>query len=341
MQSSSATFNYQNGSLNFPAPIGLQGAMMMCFNFQSDLQSLQKVCDNWLNIPSNQEVYYQPLLPNVLVTFSNYAGCYPLVAPFDNWGTIPYQELIFSIFVVRIKKVGDVWISEHVSALVPYIFVDDAIIMASGRELYGMPKAYGTIVQPTSPTETNKVFTVSTISTALFSKGVSFSNLILSSITQIADNNNKVSSEIKDLEIAVNEVKNLIFGDGHIVIPGLGLVIEIAELLVEKCLPFTSLRQFRSITSADTSCYKSIVDFNAKFQQLNGIGILEGTYQLGLPQNDLFPIASDLGLVDKQIALSAFWINWDFVFEQGTEVWTNEMKPDFWKRVTQLFKFKK
>lgn len=337
MTGKSSRFYYQNGSLNFPAPVNEKGSMMMSFVFKTDIQHLQSVCDNWLNLPTNNELYYQPLVPVVMVTFANNKACWPATPPYDNWGTIPYQEVIFSLFVVRVKKMGDLWIAEHVTALVPYLFVDDAIVMASGRELYGMPKAFGSIQLPDSPLAANKSFTLSTVSAAVFGRGVSFSNLPIASITQTGNNDIPATQEWTDIETAAKAMKNLIFGDGHIELPGLGLIVEAAELFLEKSLPFTSLRQLRSISSADEAIYKSVVEFNAKMLNLNGGGLLNGTFQLNLPQNDLFPIASDLGLVDKQIAEASFWIDWDFIFETGTDIWTNETKPGFWQRLTQLF----
>lgn len=50
--------------MDFPPPFECKGSMMMNFLFKSDINSLQIVCDNWLNIPSNNEMYYQPELPD-------------------------------------------------------------------------------------------------------------------------------------------------------------------------------------------------------------------------------------------------------------------------------------
>ena len=337
MPDSTSRVYYQNGSMNFPQPFYEKGSQMMSFIFKSDSKSLQTVCDNWLNLPTNNELYYQPLLPVVMVTFANNKQSWPTTAPYDQWGVIPYQEVIFSIFVVRVKKLGDVWITEHVSTLVPYIFVNDAIVMANGREIYGMPKTFGMIQLPDSPLDPQKYFELATVSAATFKKGAPFSTLPIASIGQTSTNDIPTKNEWTDITSAAKALKNLIFGTEHIELPGLNLIIEIADLFLEKKIPFTALRQVRSISSPEEAAYKAVIEFDSRMQNLNGGGLIKGTFQLKLPQNDLFPIATDLGLTDGQLAEAAFWIDWDFLFETGNEIWTTKEKSNFWQRLTQLF----
>ncbi len=332
-------FFYQNGSMIFPQPFEEKKSLMNNFLFKSDIAALQKVCDKLFNIPSNQGVYYQPILPAVMVTFAKNKQCGPTSLPYSEWGTVAYNEVIISFFVVRIKKMGAVWIAEKVSACVPYIFVDDPIAMVLGREIYGMPKIMSTVAVPVYPSSAPAPFTLETISTPKLQNGLPFKNMQIAAINQINSDNTKPAQEWTDVGLALDAMKNIVFGGGHIEIPGLSLVFEVVDLLLEKEMSFASLRQLRSIGNPDEAVHKAVIEFGTKMMKFNAGGILNGTFQLKLPQNGLFPIAEDLGISDGQLAESAFWIDWDFLFQTGTEIWSNREpeKTTFFQRLSKLF----
>ncbi len=337
MAASSPVFHYLNGSLGFPAPFREGGSKMMSFVFKSDTAKLQAVCDAWFNTPTNGDLYYQPLLPIVLVTYASNQQSRPDVPPYNAWGSVAYNEVIFSIFVVRVKKLGSVWVAEHVGALVPYIFVDDAIVMAGGREVYGMPKALGRIALPSDPSAPDKHFALESVSSARFSPDVPFSWLPIASIQQQPEAQPPAHHAWADMTEAFEALKHLVFGGSHIELPGIGLAIEVADMFLEKKLPFCSLRQVRSVASSEAAAYQAAVEFSAKMLKFNGAGLMHGTYQITLPQNDLFPLASDLGLTTGQQSEAAFWLDWDFLFETGREVWTAQERPTFWDLLRRIF----
>jgi hypothetical protein len=300
------------------------------------MASLQTVCDKWLNEPTGNALTYQPILPMVMITFSHNGMSGPTSEPYSDWGTVGYQEVIFSLFVARVNKEGNVWIVEHVSALVPYIFVSDAIVMAAGREVYGIPKTLGWVDMPKSTTENTLSFSLQSIGTPQFRKGQPFSKNVITTIKDINLSSPSLSTDWKELDEALASIKKLIFGEGHLELPGLKLLIEIADLFLEKELPFTSLRQVRSLSSPNEAVYKDVINFAAKAKAFKGGGKLKGTYQLSMPEQQLLPIAQDLGLKDGQQAEAAFWVNWDFIFETGKQIWSTNEKKTLLQRMEDL-----
>lgn len=328
---SNTPFRYIDGSMAFPPPFQEKGSYFRNFVYTVDIKKLQKVCDNWFNIPSNGQVYYQPLLPIVLVTFGDAQRAHPDILPYKDWGYIPYKEVIFSIFTVRLIKKGGIWLADHVGALVPYIFVDDSIVMAAGREVYGMPKIMSNIQLPEHIHEGPQKYSVASVSTQQFNPNTAFQNLPIAGIEQ-EEGSAKGQSPHRwaDMKTAFEEIKHLVFGGNHITLPDFDLIVEMGKVFLEQKLPFSSLRQLRSIDSSDTADYQSIVDFYAKMTKFESAGLLHGNYALNLPDNALFPIAQDLGLKDGQLADAAFWLKWDFIFETGTNIWTNQEELTFW-----------
>ncbi len=327
------SFPYLPGSMDFPAPFLLQGARFFTFVHTADQKKLQKVCDQWFNQPSGGKVYCQPLLPLVLVTFADYQKSGPDVKPFKDWGYVKYREVIFSIFTVRLKKEGEVWLADHIGALVPYIFVDDPLVMAAGREVYGMPKMMAKIQVPEKRAAAAAEFGIEALSTLAFDPDTAFHTLPIAktSDTQDSQASHKEPHLWADQETAFRAIKKLIFGGDHITLPDLDLGIEVAEIFLEQKLPFSSLRQLRSIDSSHTAAYQSIIDFYARMRRFEAAGLLRGDFPLDLPQNALFPIAEDLGLQNGQLADAAFWLEWDFIFETGREVWSTHEKPTLWQ----------
>lgn len=332
-------FYYLNGSMDFPAPFLLQGARFNSFLYTVDSSKLQEVCDHWFNIPSGGEVYYQPLLPVVLVTFADYKRSGPDVKPYKEWGYVAYREVIFSIFVVRLKKENDVWLADHVGALVPYIFVDNPLVMAAGREVYGMPKMMANIHLPEKTDAVTPEYRIEALSTTHLNPNQPFHTIPLAGIKQKEGNpHEEASHRWRDRQTAFEELKKLIFGGDHITLPDLNLLIEIGEVFGEQKLPFSSLRQLRNINSSHTAAYQSIIDFYARMVHFEGAGLLPGTYSIDLFPNALYPFGEDLGLQSGQVADAAFWIEWDFIFEKGTDVWSIQPRVTFWQwlhRATQ------
>lgn len=340
MSTIDSKFNYQNGLLNFPQPFVENDSLMMNFLFKADINLLQQVCDNWLNKPTNEDVYYQVLLPSVLVTFADNKQCGPTSEPYCNWGVVNYSEAIFSIFVVRLAKEGEVWVAKHLSAIVPYIFVSDTIAMVTGREIYGLPKVLGWINMPADPKNIKANFTLEAVGIPKFEKGSPFGKDLLCTITKTSDNSLTAERDWANVEEAIKDLRKIIFGEGHILIPGINLIVEIAELLIEKTLPFTALRQVRSISHPEETVYKAIVNFNAKMTKFMAGGIIKGSYQLQMPENAVFPIATDLGLANGQMAEVAFYTQWSFLFESGSEVWMMKEKATLMQRIENVFENK-
>lgn len=309
---------FQNGLLNFPQPFQISRSMMTNFLFRTDKESLQAVCDSWFNHLSNEEYSCHPAAPFVMVSFCDNGGTNPESEPYASWGSIPYREVVITIFVVRVKKHGPVWLAERFSAFVPYIFVTNGIVMSAGREVYGMPKTMADIELPDTPGMANSSYTLSSVSTPAFRPGAPFGENRLLSISSTAGT---PAPEWKKLGELASDLWGLIFGKGHIELPGLGLAVELATLLAEKEIPFSSSRQLRSIADPTKAVYQDIIDFSAKASAFHGAGRLTGTHTLSLPEQALFPIGKDLGLKDGMQAELAFWLNWDFEFTGGKQAW--------------------
>ncbi len=309
------------GDVIVPAPYLEQGSLFYSFLFDSSYEALQKVCDQWFNTPSNDDVHFQPLLPYVMVSYSSYDSSHSTIPPYNQYGKVPYKELVFSFFVVRLKKELGVWFAEHIYAFVPYILVDNCIPMVAGRAVFGMPKLFGKIELPEHKDVENLTFDSSMFTIKNFGPESVGAWQWIAKINQTHPGNSGDKKLWKTAEEAFSDIGKFIFDEGKIVLPGLGLLVEIEEFLKEE-LPFVSLKQFRSEEYEGKACYQCICSFFAKVASFKGGGILPGDFELQLNHSDLYPVAESLGLKPEgNMARAAFWLEWSFNFELGDILW--------------------
>ncbi len=311
------------GDFAYPQPSLLQGTRFHNFIFQSNYEALQKVCDTWFNIPSREKIIYRPLVDKVILTYANYRSAASEVEPYRSHGFVPYQEIIFAFFVLGLKKRGSRWVAQRINAFVPYIFLDDIIPTIIGREIFGMPKTQAGIVAQTDPDQDFR-FAAEVTTLKKFASTTPATSERLISLEQ----NNRpraTESEVwQDEEETFKKIRQAIFPGDTFPLPSLSLAIELFRFFAKKQLPFVSLKQNRSISDGTKASYQAIVEFPCELQKLHRAGLLSGDYTLHLEENDLFPMRRDLALdADQkgQKAEFAFYLDWDFSFENGRELW--------------------
>ena len=108
------------------------------FGLSAKIDALRALCDRYLNTPSGGKLAYRPV-GVVLLAFSHVERLSSETDP--DRGGFTYKDIAFWVPVL-----GGV---THPVCLFPaFIFVDDAATMATGRELFGLPKQLGRFQMP-------------------------------------------------------------------------------------------------------------------------------------------------------------------------------------------------
>ncbi len=312
-------YAYLNGNPVYPPDYLGTNTKFFNFVFQADYKSLEGVCDSWFNTPSNGEVHYQPLLDKVIVTFANYESEKSICPPYDQHGYVPYKELIISFFVARTNKFLGITTIQSVCAFVPYIFLDNMIPTLIGREVYGLPKIPAWIDFDMSQ-DLPPIFSADVMTLKTFSPNTAAQRQHLLSLKKVT--NTSEHNRWEDEKQAFAEIKKLLFGNDEIILPGVNLLVEFGEFIFERKAPFASLKQIRSIEDTSSASYQAIVEYDCQMKKFSGAGLIKEDYEISFTENALFPIYSDLGLaLQGQKSLFGFWLNWDFSFLTGKEVW--------------------
>ncbi|MEA5552789.1 hypothetical protein VB713_17745 [Anabaena cylindrica UHCC 0172] len=325
----------------FNQPYEIKGTTMYGFAIEASMSKLQDVCDKYLNNPSNGELEYRPVMSHVILTINNLDSLRSINPPDYEKGTVQEQEVVFWMLTVVGKKVGPVFVAERLAWFIPYIYVNNATPLVSGREVYGFFKQFGTVQMP----KIDQPPDLFTLDTLVFKEFTPETKAIEARLLEVR----RISQEGKhpaiktwgNFEEAISAIANLLFEkNNEITVPGLGLPFNLLDYLVKKIVPLVNLKQFRDAEDSRRACYQALIESPMQLQTFHG-GKLLGfddfgdKFELTINKFASQPIVQDLGLhtgyspgsESIQIPIKlAFLLNFDFSFQNGTAVWQAPQK---------------
>jgi len=127
------------GEQSLLPPGTFENTRFFYFVLPADEQRLRALCDKYFNVPSGGQLSYHPL-GVVLLAFTHVDR---LTSAEPARGGITYKDIALWVPVW-----GGHARAKPLCLFPPFIFVDDASTMATGRELYGLPKQLGRFQMP-------------------------------------------------------------------------------------------------------------------------------------------------------------------------------------------------
>ena len=127
-----------------PGPLACERARLYCFFLACDRARVQQLCDTVFKAPTGGALRYRvPRLAPVVLTFGTIAGLRSLHPDHAGHGTADEPESAIWVPVIAQRWADGEYVDEHLAIFMPYIWVDDPIAFASGREVYGFAKTQG------------------------------------------------------------------------------------------------------------------------------------------------------------------------------------------------------
>jgi uncharacterized protein with NAD-binding domain and iron-sulfur cluster len=127
-----------------PGPLLCERARLYCFFIDVDRARVQQLCDRVLKAPTGGELRYRvPRRAPIVLTFGTIAGLHSVHPDHVDRGTADEPEAAIWVPVIAQRLVDGGYVDEHLAIFMPYIWVDDPIAFASGREVYGFAKTQG------------------------------------------------------------------------------------------------------------------------------------------------------------------------------------------------------
>jgi hypothetical protein len=300
-------------------PISCKNVGVHGFMFAADLAALQRLCDRYLNQPSGGRLKYVPLVPRVIILCANTEKLQSVEPPDRDLGFMTEIDVAFWVPVAKVDPTGASKRPHNLTWFLPYVFVDNPLALATGREVYGYPKDLGTFEIPQGVDDANRIG----VSTYAWKDHGPDSKLELSRLFEVRRTDPPSGGGLArvwdTLADAFQGLMRLIFGnDGKFTLASLELLVDVFEYLVSHEVPNVFIKQFRDVADPNRACYQAIVEAKEKVTGFRTAGLLAGEYELTIFPFASHPIAADLGLSSgPNEALAAWYVDFDFDLEKG------------------------
>jgi hypothetical protein len=127
------------GLTSAPGPLLCEETTMYGFWARCDREKLERLCRKVFDEPSGGAISCTPLLDHAVITFGLIDRIRPQAAPFNAMGVVAERHAALWIPVRCRGPEG----TPPVGVFLPYLWLDDPISVASGREVYGYAKNFG------------------------------------------------------------------------------------------------------------------------------------------------------------------------------------------------------
>ena len=310
-------FLYPPGSVLMHSPLELKNAQMFGFWVQGTLAALQASVDQTLNVCTQGKMQFKVLTPFVMLTFTNVAHAnsqFPSDAA-KGWGQ--ETDIITWVMVGQVPA-GSTEI-EHVYFYPMHIWVNDAMALINGRELFGYPKYECTYTMPAAVGDP-LAFTLAAKGFQPFAPGT---ELALHPLLEV--NGTAAPRPIAGWVQWLTEMLTFLRSLPGFWQFGEGAWAQLLGMLTSPRVDQLFLKQFPD-SAGERAVYQAIVTAPAAVQQVHSVHLFDDSATLNLHAFDSFPLNQSLGwTLGTQPALMPFAVNFDFVVSAGKELVDNSV----------------
>ncbi|HVK78812.1 MAG TPA: hypothetical protein VM734_36180 [Kofleriaceae bacterium] len=320
----------RGGDLVLCQPIQNDRVRAFSWFVDADWNALDRLVKRAFTEPSGGAIEVRPLLPIVAVVCADIAHGQSQVPPDKDMGWARERDMGFWVPVARGRDEDGHFRIEQIGWYQPYLFVDNAAGVFTGRETYGFAKMPGTCHMPVTAGERSR-FAVDTLVIEHYSPHTEARTMELFRLERSDDGllGTLESSFDNLLEAALKVQARLLlraFGPGGLPLPTFELFKNLLEQLTKGLVPMLFLKQFRAVDDPRYACYQAIVEAACDLNGWHGGGFLD-EHVLTIAHADSHPIAQDLGLPPGPIETGwGFWAEFDFQVLPGRVLWEHE--PD-------------
>jgi hypothetical protein len=291
---------------SLPPPGKLADTRYFYFFLNADPAKTQGLVNRYFNDRMGERRYHASNL--VLLTFSH---VHELTSADPATGSICYKDIAFWMPIW--KSEGAVLASPPDCLFPPYIFVDNMATMATGREVFGLPKQPGRFRMPEKLAELEKD---------------PDSELTLEVVGSIAEGG---LNDWRKLATVQREERGTALGrstdflapfrllDALRGVPTAARGIALPEWLGgTRAL---GLKQFRDAAHPDQACYQSIVEAPLVAENTRETVQLTDRWRVKFEDLDSHPVMETFGFAEEVVAETAVYLRADMALRTGQEVW--------------------
>jgi len=306
----------RHGAADLAPPGVFSDAKAHLFGFDADKHAMQALVDTLLNPAGfnpagGQVVRYEVPLGVSMVSFMDIARC---TSGTEVVGWLPGREC--AIWIPLIEHHQNDVLKTRIVLWAPYIFINYAIGMITGREIWGWPKVLADIAVPGDDPGTSQFSCATTFFPTLSAETRGVNDTLLRVV--------KTRDVVEPAPIwrTGAEAAEAVIG---------AFLGGVAALLVDVLrmrphAPSVALKQFRAPGAADVACYQAITDSPIEITAFHGGGPLLDGYALEITTCashqivlDLIGRTPDEGMTRLPVTFAG-WVNMDFQALSGDTI---------------------
>jgi uncharacterized protein with NAD-binding domain and iron-sulfur cluster len=309
------------GLATCPSPVTCEDATLYGFFLDAEHERLAELCDKVFREPSGGRYELLPLGHHVMLTFGVVERIRPQLEPWCEMGYTTEQQVAFWVPVVALRRAYGVPVAAMLGWFVPYMWVDNPLSLAGGREIYGYNKNWGRIELPRKKGDLDGFKLEAYGGDYGGAARAGYHTLI--EVTRASNGPSPRGEPLwEDLGGFAAALRRVLRERRSELIahPELRLPDEVFEHIVRNGgPPQLFLKQFRSVDDGGRASSQQITDGGVTLTDIKGCPLL-ADFEFTLHELDSHPVAKELG-VHCQTTSIAFEVEMNFVLDDGHVLW--------------------
>jgi hypothetical protein len=266
--------------------------------------------------PSDGEIDYRPIGSHVMISWGRIGSVSSMTPPFDERGAVEEDQVAVWIPVAQVKRKGDELEAQRFAMFVAYIWLDNPMSMATGREVFGYPKSWG---WPTFPQGDEVDRLALDVFGLNYGQGEKAARHPLLEIVRGDPLPGAQPEELDSLHATARHAWKHLHAEDDEVDIGFRFVAALVKDLLEHRMPTVFLKQIRAIEDGTTAALQQIAEAHYTVKRFRAAPLWH-SYQLTVHPLDSQPLAAELGIASGPVHL-AYSCEIDFLVGGGRVVW--------------------
>lgn len=283
---------------------------------KGDKGKIERLIDSMFNEPAAGVASYRVLSSYVLLQIGAFGAVRALTPPFDSWGTV--RETMASIWVplAQGQQKNGHFEAERIVMAVPFIWVDNPMSYAGGRETYGYPKSLGRFDFEDGVDGRMSVKT--------FGGNFAWDNQAdwceVIKITPDSSARETEGQHLGDTTAFVDHVSGgtLDPNQESRLSGGINLVLDAIEEARAGRSHQLFLKQFRDHADPQGACYQEVIEAPIEMGQTKA-DFRPDLWHVDITEIESHPIARELGVVSQDTIVS-YALDMEFVCKRGRQI---------------------
>jgi hypothetical protein len=290
---------------------------------KGDKEKIETLIDGVFNDPAGGAASFRVLSRYVLLQIGAFGAVRATTPPFDNWGTV--KETMASIWVplAQGRQRNGHFEAERIVMSVPFIWVDNPMSYAGGRETYGYPKSLGQFEFENGVDGRMSVKTFG----GEFDRNSQADWHEVIKITPRSAGPESAGEHLEGAEAFIDHVSegNLDPNQQPLLPGGIKLALEAIKEARAGRSHQLFLKQFRDASEPGGACYQEIIEARIEMGETKA-DFRPDVWKVEIAHLDSHPVYKELGVKDQETAAS-YAMDMEFICKRGKPVTPKPIVP--------------